>query len=631
MKNLFIKFTSILLAFILVFAVGCNNDGGQDNDNTNPTQYVLNEDGSPVMLVQNRTSDYQIVIPDQAHNIEITAAEELNKYIFESSKCNLPIVKESTITVDDNSKIISVGNTDVLTESGLNVNYSVLGDDGLSIGTYGKKVVLAGATPVGTLYAVYEFLAYVIGFEAYAVDEIVFNKSSDIKLVAFDNYSSIPAIQHRSPTYGDIANAEDAKVLRLTSTKSLYGNDWGVSAHSIEWFVTQNDRPDWFNNGQLCLSNEEAMEFIANGLISKLGASPESRFWEIGHADTSLACTCDKCTESAEIYGGNAGLFVQWLNKVGEKVENWQIENNIDREIWIIGLMYHAYQKAPAKQNSDGSYSPIDDSVKCRSNVAIRYAPINACFAHDIDDYSCPINARGKYDQEILKWKACSDRVYLWLYCTEYYDYAFFMNDYGSLQGSYKFYEEVGVYSIKDEMHQCKRSPFSSLKLYLRSKLMWDPDLDMNVLMDNFFTNYYKEAAPYMREYFNAIRAHFVTMSLPSAQGGYTTDGTHGCYTFNSGHGMVYYDSVYWSMELLSNYQKIVEKAYKALQDAGYTGEEYEEMRLRVRTDEMFITHYYVNAYSSYFTAEEFKVLKQAYVDDFTKLGMIAWYGMPAL
>ena len=623
MNNKIKSIISIIFAIILTFSFGCSQTAPENVNND--YKYAKDANGNVISIVSNRVSDYKIVISDNAHEVEVIAAQELQKYIFESSKCNLPIVSEGAITIDEHSKILSVGQTNLLKQSNADISYALLGDDGTFVDVDGYKVFIAGAKPVGTVYAVYEFLEEVIGFEAYAVDEVYFDKMDSIKLVDFNNYTSIPAIQYRSPTYGDIKDPNEAKVLRLTGYNSLYGADWGVQVHSIEWFVTPETHPQWHGNGQLCFSNQEAMDYIANAIINKIPSMPNSRFWELGTADTQQYCTCDNCKAAAATYGGQAGQYVRWLNYIAEKVEKWQIENNIDREIWIIGLAYHAYAAAPAVKNADGTYSPIDSTVKCRDNVAIRYAPIEACYGHAINDPNCPVNGNGRFVEEIEKWNTLTNKLFLWLYSTEYYDYAFFMNDYGQLVDSYKTYRELGVYGIKDEMHACKRSPFSSLKLYLRSKLMWNPDLDMNELMDDFFVNYYKEAAPYMREYFEAIRSHFVKMSLPVAQGGYTQDGTYGCYLFNSGHGMVYYDSAYWNMDLLTKFEDIVKKAYKALQEAGYSDEEYESMRLRVRADEMFISHYYVGYYSNYFSEQEFELIKTQYDEDFVKLGMVKW------
>ncbi len=630
MNNKIKRILSFLFVLVLsfTFVAGCNNSSNEQPPVDTGVVYAKDANGNVISLVDDRKSDYKIMVADNAHSVELIASTELQKYVFESSKCKLPIVKESEITVDEQSKIISIGQTELFKQSSVyeNANYAILGDDGTFVDVDGLKVYISGAKPVGTVYAVYEFLQQVMGWEAYATDEVYFHKTDSIKLVDFDKYVSVPAIQYRSPTYGEIKDPEKAKVLRLTGFSSLYGVDWGVQVHSIEGFCNESTHPQWFNNGQICLSNIEARDFIANALINSLASKPNSRFWELGHGDDSQACKCADCTATAQKYGGQGGIYVQWLNYIGQKVEEWQIANNVDREIWIVGLAYRGYADPPAVKNADGTYSPMDETVKCRDNVAIRYAPIEACYAHAINDPDCPYNGGGRFVENIKKWQACSpQKLWLWLYSCEYYDYSFMMNDFGQLMESYKLYDELNIYGIKDEMQPDNRAPFSALKLYLRSKLWWNPNQDIDKLMDDFFVNFYKEAAPYMREFFESIRAHFVKMSLPKEQGGFTNNGTSGCYINNSGHGMVYWNSEYWSIDLLKEYQKIIDKAYAALKEAGYSEEEYEKLRLRVRADDMFIAHYYVNNYSNYFSEEEYAQIKADYETDFVKLGKVVW------
>ena len=44
-------------------------------------------------------------------------------------------------------------------------------------------------------------------------------------------------------------------------------------------------------------------------------------------------------------------------------------------------------------------------------------------------------------------------------------------------------------------------SEFYELRQYLIAKLLWNPDADVNALMDDFLDGYYGPAANYIREY----------------------------------------------------------------------------------------------------------------------------------
>lgn len=621
-----IKIISFLMTLVLsIGATGCaNSNQGQIVDVDNNYAIEFNGDKT-LMLVNNYKSDYLIVVPEKASEIITIAAQDLQKYIKLSTKCELQIVKDNNIAAEKSSKYISIGQTKLVAEIDESIDYSALGDSGLSIILDGNMVFLLGATDEGVLYAVYEFLNKEIGFEPYAIDEIYYNVSGDVPMYDFGKYTSVPAIQYRMPTYGHIRDVQKSKVLRLiggqSNGTSMYGIDWGCASHSIEWLLPadkyQKDHPTWYGNGQICLCQDDLIDELVNNLKPYILNNPTARFFELGHGDTLQACGCTACTNSAKENGGIGGVYVRWLNKVGEKIEAWQKEIGLDREVWIMGLAYQAYQFAPAVKNADGTYSPINQSVVCRDNVSIRYAPIAACYAHSIDDPNCKVNSRGAFDEEIMKWSVCSkENLHLWIYCFEYYDRFFFFNDIGSLNNSYKFYSKAGVYGIKDEGSLGDdNNPFLSLRLYLRSKLMWNPELDMDVLIDDFYGHYFKAAAPHMKDYLNAVRAHFVELSA-------TLD-SNGCYGFNK-IGAYYMDPANWEMNLLKRLQYHIDKAYKALENANYDAQTYQILRDRVRIDELFLTHWYVSTYSSYFSNSEFADIKTAFYADCVKFGIKA-------
>ncbi|MBQ8374354.1 MAG: DUF4838 domain-containing protein [Clostridia bacterium] len=625
MKKKIYSILLYLMVFILSFTfIACAEEKTDNSKVTLKTEeYAIDvSTGKSLMLVEAHESSYDIVISKDADVIETDAANELQSFLYQSTGCRLDVISDGNVTANETAKYISVGNTKL--SEAVEADYSVLGDSGFLIDLQGNTVVLKGATSEGTLYAVYEFLSKEIGFEAYAMDEIYFNKLANVKMVKFEDYQSVAAIDYRLPTWGENREVELAKRMRLIGSQmngtSINGADWGLASHSVRWVISPTEHPEWYNNNHLCMSNEEALQEFINhptkGILTRIANTPSARFFELGHSDDSNFCECDDCKIGKELYGGISGIYMRWLNRIGEAVENWLEETGSDREVWIIGLMYLGYQYAPVVENQDGSFSLAHESVKARSNVAVRYAPIGACYAHAINDPECSVNAKGKFDKELQKWKFVADKVFLWLYSAEYYDYMFFFNDMAQLNESYAFYEEVGVYGVKDEgLIYNANSPFGGLKVYLRSKLMWDPDLDISVLIDDFYKHYFREAAPYMKEMYEGIRNHFVEISVNENSGG--------CYGFNK-IGAYYMDPSHWVIELLFQFQENVDAAYEAIEKAGYDEATAEKLYWRIRIDELFITHWYVSTYKSYFSSEEYEAISTKFEEDCAYLGIVS-------
>lgn len=153
-------------------------------------------------LVNGGKTEYKIVVGTD--RTERYAAEELQKYIEESTAVKIPVVSDENITHDNNGRYISVGKTSLLkAQSDIAVDYSDLGDNGVTVNTKGNCVYISGATVNGTLFAVYRFLHYQIGFEAYAYDCVEINYYKSLKLKDFD-YRHVPSL--------GLTTAEDAEL-----------------------------------------------------------------------------------------------------------------------------------------------------------------------------------------------------------------------------------------------------------------------------------------------------------------------------------------------------------------------------------------------------------------------------------
>ena len=170
----------------------------------------------------------------------------------------------------------------------------------------------------------------------------------------------------------------------------------------------------------------------------------------------------------------------------------------------------------------------------------------------------------------------------------------------------------MSVTGIFNQTNGNANAPFQALQRYLFSKFYWSSNHEAETLMNNFFDAYYQEASPFMREYFDAIRLNTTLIGSKFDD--------KGCFVYHNDAGN-YYDSKNWSFNLLQSYQNIIDKAYEAIESAGYSAEREEQLYWRIRADEMFVHTYYVYNYQSYFSADDYAALKARYLADNEKLG----------
>ena len=76
-------------------------------------------------------------------------------------------------------------------------------------------------------------------------------------------------------------------------------------------------------------------------------------------------------------------------------------------------------------------------------------------------------------------------------------------NNFGVVKDAYEFYQKLGACYVMDQCNHDSGIPcFSSLRIYTYSKLLYEPDLDYNSLVDDFSRHYYGEASNEFLEYF---------------------------------------------------------------------------------------------------------------------------------
>ncbi len=620
------KITYALLCTVLASALafsGCaqeNSNGGTSSKEgysaLHPTFETAKDTstGKDLYLISGGSSQYKIVIPEDASSTVTYAADFLQDTLKKATGATLQITTDEDVSYDRNEYVISLGDTSIVMGSAAaEQDYTMLNGNGFVLSLEGNSVIVNGASGLGTLYGVQEFLAYTVDYEVYTADVQYMNKSQTVKMPAFGTVVQAPSVKAVSLGARQAQNVDAAALYRSYDRYNYYdsldGKLWDsvLIAHSIENIIPHSEYSYWYNDGQICYSQEDSYPVIAEYVANRIKASTTEIYFQLGNADTKACCSCDDCIDLAFENGGMGGAYIIWLNKIAALIEeNLANDGYQDKEWYLLGLMYNAYEVAPVVYDATTQqYLPVNENVIANEHVGVQYAPISVCFAHAYDDKDCTTNVGLDVPHELFGWAAITDTYLIWSYNAEFTNFFFLYDDFGSMQDNIKLYSQLGVDCIYYQMSNNVNSPFEKFRAYLLSKWSWNAEIPYETLYNEFFNGYYREAAPYMMQYFEAIRAHIAMTSQQL--------GDDGCYVY--GYKSLT-GSMYWSYNLLQSYEQILDKAYAALKEAGYTSSEYEEMRLRVRADEMFCTNYLYRNYQLYYTTEEYWALEQAYYKD---------------
>ena len=452
---------------------------------------------------------YAIVIPADASPSQKYAAEELRDYTERMTGVKLPI---ATDTAPLPAKAILIGKTRYTERlAGRDILGSPqLGTDGFRLVARAPHLLVIGAPDRGTLYGVYEILERFGGCRWYA--------SWCEKVPRLDRFAvsdalddvQIPAFAMREPLWWDVLeHGAFAARLRFNSlawrkNEEKYGGRpfrFGGGLGNCHTFNTLmppdqyfDAHPEYFSlvkgrrvkhYSQLCLSNRDVLRIVTSNVLVRIRSDPDAKFYGVSQNDWLNYCECPACKAIDDEEESHAGTMVRFVNAIAEIVEK-EFPNAL-----IETLAYKYTRKPPRK-------------TRLRHNVIPCLCTVECDFAQPIDASPCRQNI--SFCDDIRGWSKQTDMLYVWDYTTDFHNYVMPFPNVYALQGNMKFFRANGVKCLLEQGgYQGRHADFAELKAWLIAKWMWNPDLPMEPLLDDFFTGYYGKAAPFARRYFEAI------------------------------------------------------------------------------------------------------------------------------
>ncbi|WP_158547905.1 DUF4838 domain-containing protein [Dyadobacter luteus] len=433
--------------------------------------------------MSNQKTSYQIVIPKKVNSLELQASRELQTYIHKATGVKLEIVQNGS----PKKNKIYIGK-----KLGSHKGYwlSVSGD-GYSIDIINNDVFLNGGNGKGILYAAYGFLEKVMGVEQLDMHEWYIPKNSTIKFTEKISAVYNPAFKQRD-IYNDLSYSDNYTDWNMLTHFFKEPNEWGMFGHTFFKLIPPKaylaSHPEYFSlvsgkrlPGQLCLSNSDVAKTLIDTLRILVNQKPNKLFWMVGQEDTGSFCTCDKCKDGYQKWGGHSGMLMKFINNVAKEFPTKIIAT----------FAYHETLSPPSLKN-----------VKPLPNVLICYAPIEAYREKSFDKLS-----NTNYFLYLKKWKSITKHLMVYDYTENFID---FLRPYPTIftfKPNLLLFKEIGVDYVYMESFIKIVGDLKELKSYVLSKLLWNPQLDDNALITTFCDRYYKEASPYLQQYIFTVQA----------------------------------------------------------------------------------------------------------------------------
>lgn len=361
----------------------------------------------------------------------------------------------------------------------------------------------------GLIYAVYELLER-LGCRFFTCTAEKIPVGTELQVPFMDIYSA-PKFEYREHDYPDaVKNVRFAVKLRLNGNfhdipacmggHTKYSTYVHTFSEIIPGELYEKTHPEYYSEiegkrrlpsmglTQLCLTNSDLLEETIKRVREMLTANPDIRIFSISQNDWAFNCQCHDCRASDEKEGAPSGTLLKFVNAVAERLEP-EFPN-----VLFDTLAYQYTRHAPG-------------CTRNRRNVCIRLCSIESCFSHPLgtctDETGDGIGKSYHFIDDLRAWARNNDRMYIWDYTTCFAHYPMPFPNYRVMQPNLITFAENNVKGVFEQACSASKgsTDFNELKLYLFSKLLWNPYCDIEKHRKEFMEFYYGAASDSLIRY----------------------------------------------------------------------------------------------------------------------------------
>ncbi len=505
-------------------------------------------DASPLRLVTNGKSSYAIGISSQACEVEQFAAEELQKYISLISGAKLPIEEDCS-----KDKAILVGNQFV--------DRKDLGEDGFIIRTEKERIILGGNSPRATLYSVYGFLEKYLGCGWCIPGDDTVPESRTIAVSAIDDVEK-PAFSYRAIVNFPYTAQRAVKELDWMAKNRINWSHvatngpilWGRE-NSRETFIPELKKrglhlqfgghtfftwvppsryfaahPEYYSliKGKrapysLCVSNPEVVLAAAENIKQFIKENPEMDVIDLWIEDREHWCDCADCRA---IDGEKHSLY--WDFDQARLKEGFPKPARLYSRSKSCLLFVNKVAKEVAKEHPKVmlnflAYANLCDppeDVSVGENVLVGFAGLPRHWSGPMNSPDIPLHKA--YSSAIEAWAKKTKNLYIYDYYGQYigYEQAAVAP---IIQGDLNYYRQLGIDKMSSESANWYNPGrvYMPVNLYVYARLVWNPDVKWQEVVEDFCRYYGKAASPMTRHW---LRIQEETRSAEQCRSEYLAD-----------------------------------------------------------------------------------------------------------
>ncbi|MGC9318872.1 MAG: DUF4838 domain-containing protein [Armatimonadota bacterium] len=440
-----------------------------------------------VTLVSGGRANFTVALPAEPDAMEQKAAAEFEAYMAKLAGVGSELQRSEApaVTVE----IGSAAANDVLRER------AAADQSGYFVEVTADTIRLAGTTPRATCYAVYDLLER-LGCRWFMPGEI----GEVVPRLGQVNMETFSAVELPDFTARRLQSLPQGEAIDEWELRNRLGGPHLPASHAWNSLVPPEQyyqaHPEYYSlvdgervPSQLCTSNPAVVALAAENIIRMHEENPDRTWFGIGPNDGGGFCECPKCraqdTGDYDPFSGEISItdrFLRFANAVAEQV------HQLYPDIKFAFYAYSNYMRPPTEVVPDPSIVPA-------------IAPITLCRLHGMGNPVCP--ERNYHQYLIREWTRISPEVYHRGYSYNLAGPNLPLNYVSRWAYEIPYCKRAGItgFRVETQMSWANYGPLG----YVMARLMWNADLDVQALLEDYYEKFYGPAAVPMQQYWTRI------------------------------------------------------------------------------------------------------------------------------
>ncbi len=362
-----------------------------------------------------------------------------------------------------------------------------------------RQLIITSGTDRGALYGVFSFFEHALRVR-WLTPDCTWSPRARFTTQHVD-YQYTPAFPYRATSYHELlAQRYTAEQMRAYQLAHRFGDLEGqpvcVTFMQPEAQPKEGVTPTCFSDPQTAKAMTRELLGLIRSTPKEPGVhalphlqvtahSPYAKMWRIAPRTAYTACQCPRCKALRAKEGTPAAPWLAAVNHLAEEVEQAFPDVDYRLQTTLVGALH-----TPPQQ-----WRPHE-------NVDIQLDNRDCDFSAPLEEGSTPENAA--FVAHLKAWTKITAHVWVVDTVSSFQHALCPFPNLHVLQPNLRLYDEYEVEGVLARAWHAPDTPLAELDLlrnYLVSSLLWDPDLPVHVLLDEFCSQYYGPAGDAVQNY----------------------------------------------------------------------------------------------------------------------------------